>query len=222
VIQALYRLTDGKALIVADVGQHQMFAAQHYRFDEPRMWQTSGGLGTMGFSLPAAIGAQVARPDKEVWAIAGDGCFQMNLQELAVLTQERIPVKVAVVNNGYLGMVRQWQELFWAGNYQHVDLSGSPDYVKLADAYGIPAWRVGKPGDIEAAIQAARAHPGPALIEFQVAREENVFPMVPSGASLAEVIPDTPYVPAAVATPIPVAAPAAASPTPVHAQGGSR
>jgi len=222
VIQALYRLTEGKALVVADVGQHQMFAAQHYRFDDPDMWQTSGGLGTMGFALPAAIGAQVARPDKEVWAIAGDGCFQMNLQELAVLTQDRIPVKIAVINNGYLGMVRQWQEMFWGGNYQHVDLSGTPDYVKLADAYGIPAWRVGKPGDIEAAVQAARAHPGPALIEFQVAREENAFPMVPSGATLAEVIPDVPYVPAAIATPIPVAAPAAASPTPVHAQGGAR
>jgi acetolactate synthase-1/2/3 large subunit len=199
-----------------------MFAAQYYRFDEPRMFQTSGGLGTMGYSLPGAIGAQVARPDKEVWAIAGDGCFQMNLQELAVLTQERIPVKIAVVNNGYLGMVRQWQQLFWAGNYQHVDLSGTPDYVKLADAYGIPGWRVSAPGDLKAAIDAARAHPGPALVEFRVFREENVFPMVPSGAALSEVIPDTPYVPAAIPTPVPVATAAPAAPTPVHARGGSR
>jgi acetolactate synthase-1/2/3 large subunit len=223
VIQSLYRVTKGNALIVADVGQHQMFTAQHYPFEEPGMWQTSGGLGTMGYAMPAAIGAQCARPDKEVWAIAGDGCFQMTLQELAVLSAENLPVKVAVVNNGYLGMVRQWQELFWAGNYQHVDLAaGSPDYVKLADAYGIPAWRVSSPAELEQTMRAASAHPGPALIEFQVAREENVFPMVPSGAALSEVIPDTPYVPAAVATPVPVAAPVSASPTPVHAQGGSR
>jgi acetolactate synthase I/II/III large subunit len=222
IINALYTATRGEALIVADVGQHQMFAAQYYKFEEPGMWQTSGGLGTMGFSLPAAIGAQCARPDKEVWAIAGDGCFQMTLQELAVLTQERIPVKIAVVNNGYLGMVRQWQQLFWAGNYQHVDLAGTPDYVKLADAYGIPGWCVSSPGDVKSAIDAARAHPGPALIEFRVFREENVFPMVPSGAALAEVIPDTPYVPAAVPTPVPAATAAAPAPTPVHAQGGSR
>jgi acetolactate synthase-1/2/3 large subunit len=177
----------------------------------------------MGFSLPAAIGAQCARPDKEVWAIAGDGCFQMNLQEMAVLTQEQIPVKIAVINNGYLGMVRQWQQLFWAGNYQHVDLAGTPDFVKLADAYNIPGWRVTRPSEIAPAIAAARAHQGPAFIEFQVWREENVFPMVPSGAALSEVIPDTPYVPAAVATPIPAAGPAAPSqPTPVHATGGSR
>ncbi len=223
VIQTLYKLTRGEALIVADVGQHQMFAAQHYRFEEPGMWQTSGGLGTMGYSLPAAIGCQHARPDKEVWAIAGDGCFQMNLQELAVLSAENLPVKIAVINNGYLGMVRQWQELFWEGNYQHVDLAqGSPDYVKLAEAYGIPGWRVSAPSDLASAIEAARAHPGPALIEFCVAREENVFPMVPSGAALSDVIPDRPYVAPAVATPVPVAVPVGAGPTPVHAQGGSR
>jgi acetolactate synthase-1/2/3 large subunit len=223
VIQALYKLTKGEALIVADVGQHQMFAAQHYRFDEPRMFQTSGGLGTMGYALPAAVGCQYARPDKEVWAIAGDGCFQMNLQELAVLSAENLPIKIAVINNGYLGMVRQWQELFWEGNYQHVDLAqGSPDYVKLADAYGIAGWRVSSPGDLTAVIEAARAHPGPALIEFQVAREENVFPMVPSGAAPSDVIPDRPYVAPAVATPVPVVAPVGAGPTPVHAQGGSR
>jgi len=223
VVNGIYQATDGKAIIVADVGQHQMFAAQYYPFEEPRQFQTSGGLGTMGYSLPAAIGAQVAEPDKEVWAIAGDGCFQMNLQELAVLTQEQIPVKIAIINNGYLGMVRQWQQLFWAGNYQHVDLSGTPDFVKLADAYAIPGWRVRKPSEVGPAIAAARAHPGPAVIEFCVFREENVFPMVPSGASLAEVIPDTAYVPAAIATPIPAATPATPSaPTPVHAQGGPR
>jgi acetolactate synthase-1/2/3 large subunit len=140
-----------------------------------------------------------------------------------VLSAENLPVKIAVINNGYLGMVRQWQELFWEGNYQHVDLAqGSPDYVKLADAYGIPGWRVSLPEDLASVIAAARAHPGPALIEFQVAREENVFPMVPSGASLSEVIPDQPYVAPAIATPVPVAVPVGAGPVPVHAQGGSR
>ncbi|MDP8923158.1 MAG: biosynthetic-type acetolactate synthase large subunit [Chloroflexota bacterium] len=221
VIQKLYKLTKGEALVVADVGQHQMFAAQHYRFDEPDMWQTSGGLGTMGFSLPAAIGAQLARPDKQVWAIAGDGCFQMNIQELAVCVTENIPVKIAIINNAYLGMVRQWQELFWNRNYQHVDLAGPPDFVKLAQAYSIPAWRASLPGDVEPAIQAAMAYPGPAIIEFQVSREENVFPMVPQGAGLADVIPDVPYVPAAVPTPTPIPAAAPVAPTPVHAQGGS-
>ena len=187
------------------------------------MFQTSGGLGTMGYSLPGAIGAQCARPDKEVWAIAGDGCFQMNSQELAVLVQDRVPVKIAVINNGYLGMVRQWQQLFWAGNYQHVDLSnGTPDFVKLADAYGIPGWTASNPSEVQGAIEAARAYPGPALIEFRTFREENVFPMVPSGAALSEVIPDTPYVPAVIPTPVPAAAAAPAAPTPVHAQGGSR
>jgi acetolactate synthase-1/2/3 large subunit len=143
----------------------------------------------------------------------------MNLQELAVLIQDRVPVKIAVVNNGYLGMVRQWQQLFWEGNYQHVDLAtGTPDFVKLAEAYAIPGWRVQKPSELGPAIAAARAHPGPAVIEFCVFREENVFPMVPSGAALSEVIPDTPYVPAAVPTPIPASTPAApAAPAPVHA-----
>src|SRR5262249_16086694 len=163
-INALYKATKGQALIVADVGQHQMFAAQYYRFDGPRMFQASGGLGTMGYSLPGAIGAQCARPDKEVWPIPGHACFHMNLQQLAGLTPWPSPVKIAVSNHGYLGMVRQWQQLFWAGNYQHVDLSGTSDLVKLADAYDIPGWRVSHPRDLKAAIDAARAHPGPALV----------------------------------------------------------
>jgi acetolactate synthase-1/2/3 large subunit len=199
VIQGLYQATRGQALVVADVGQHQMFAAQHYLFDEPDTWITSGGLGTMGFALPAAIGAQMARPDKTVWAVAGDGCFQMTLQELAVCVVEKVPVKIAVINNSYLGMVRQWQELFWDRNYQAVDLAGPPDYVKLAEAYGIPAWRVTRPQEVQRAIGAAMAYPGPAIVEFQVAKEENVLPMVVPGTALAEVIPDTPYVEEAIA-----------------------
>jgi acetolactate synthase-1/2/3 large subunit len=181
-----------------------MFAAQHYLFDEPNTWLTSGGLGTMGFAMPAAIGAKMARPDKEVWAVAGDGCFQMTMQELAVCVVEQIPIKIAVINNSYLGMVRQWQELFWKRNYQAVDLAGPPDYVKLAQAYGIPAWRVTRPHEVAPAIGAASAYPGPAIIEFQVAKEENVMPMVVPGTALADVIPDTPY------EPVPVAVPAAA------------
>jgi acetolactate synthase-1/2/3 large subunit len=172
-----------------------MFAAQHYLFEEPNTFITSGGLGTMGFALPAAIGAQMARPDKTVWAVAGDGCFQMTMQELAVCVVDKVPVKVAIINNSYLGMVRQWQELFWEKNYQAVDLAGPPDYVKIAQAYGIPAWRVTKPHEVQPAIGAAMAYPGPAIVEFQVAKEENVLPMVVPGTSLADVIPDTPYVP---------------------------
>ena len=193
VIQGLYQATRGQALVVADVGQHQMFAAQHYMFDEPDTWITSGGLGTMGFALPAAIGAQLARPDKTVWAVAGDGSFQMTMQELAVCVVDKVPVKIAVINNAYLGRVRQWQELFWKGNYQAVDLSGPPDYVKLAEAYGIPAWRVTKPHEVQPAIGAAMACSGPAMIEFQVAKEENVLPMVVPGTALSEVIPDEAY-----------------------------
>ncbi len=203
VIQGLYQATRGEAIVVADVGQHQMFAAQHYLFEEPNTFITSGGLGTMGFALPAAIGVQMAKPDRTVWAVAGDGCFQMTMQELAVCVVDKVPVKIAIINNAYLGMVRQWQELFWNHNYQAVDLAGPPDYVKLAQAYGIPAWRVDKPGEVHAAIGAAMAYPGPAIIEFQVAKEENVMPMVVPGTALADVIPDTPYepqpIPAAVA-----------------------
>ena len=182
------------ATIVADVGQHQMFAAQHYIFDRPNSFITSGGLGTMGYSLPAAIGVQFARPNETVWCLVGDGCFQMTNQELAVLIQERLPVKIALFNNGSLGMVRQWQELFYQGNYQSVGLeSGSPDYVKLAEAYGIPACRAEKPGEVDKAVEAAMDFPGPYLIEFRIATEECVYPMVVPGTALSEVIPDEAY-----------------------------
>jgi acetolactate synthase I/II/III large subunit len=193
VIQALYRLTRGQAIVVADVGQHQMFAAQHYRYDEPYSWITSGGLGTMGYALPAAIGAQFARPDKEVWCVAGDGCFQMTMQELAVLAVQRLPVKVALLNNEYLGMVRQQQQVQYRGNIVEVDLAGGPDYVKLAQAYGIPAWRVTRPDEVSDAIGAARTYPGPAIVEFRVARHEDVYPWVLGGTALGDVLPDTPY-----------------------------
>jgi acetolactate synthase-1/2/3 large subunit len=193
VIQALYRLTRGEALIVADVGQHQMFAAQHYLYTQPYTYITSGGLGTMGYSLPAAIGAQMARPDKQVWCVVGDGCFQMTLQELAVLAVHRVPVKIALLNNEYLGMVRQQQQVQYKGNLVEVDLAGAPDYIKLAQAYGIPAWRVTQAGQLDDAIGAAMAYPGPAIIEFRVARTEDVYPWVLGGTSLGEVLPDMPY-----------------------------
>jgi acetolactate synthase I/II/III large subunit len=181
-------------VVVADVGQHQMFAAQHFIFDRPNTFITSGGLGTMGYSLPAAIGVQFARPMETVWCLVGDGCFQMTNQELAVLVQERLPVKIALFNNASLGMVRQWQELFYKANYQAVGLeSGSPDYVKLADAYGIPASRVTNPTEIDKAVQTAMGFPGPYLIDFCIATEECVYPMVVPGTALSEVIPDEAY-----------------------------
>jgi acetolactate synthase-1/2/3 large subunit len=194
VIQALYRATRGQAVIVADVGQHQMFAAQHYLYEEPYSYITSGGLGTMGYSVPAAIGAQMARPDKQVWCVVGDGCFQMTLQELAVIAAHRVPVKIALLNNEYLGMVRQQQQVQYRGNIVEVDLaSGSPDYVKIAQAYGIPAWRVSDARALDDTIGAAMAFPGPAIIEFRVVRDEDVYPWVLAGTALGDVLPDTPY-----------------------------
>ena len=147
----------------------------------------------MGYSLPAAIGAQMARPDKQVWCVVGDGCFQMTLQELAVLAVHRVPVKVALLNNEYLGMVRQQQQVQYKGNLVEVDLAGAPDYIKLAQAYGIPAWRVTEASQLDSAIGAAMAYPGPAIIEFRVARTEDVYPWVLGGTSLGEVLPDMPY-----------------------------
>ncbi len=189
VINALWNATQGKAMIVTDVGQHQMFMAQEYPFLVPNSHMSSGGLGTMGFALPAAIGAHFARPEQPIWCCAGDGGFQMTSQELAVVRKFDLPIKIAVFNNGGLGMVRQWQELFYNRNYVEVDLSGPPDFVKLADAYGIPAWRVDRPDQVAAAIKRAIDEPGPAFIEFAIDPGENVFPMVVSGTSLADVIP---------------------------------
>src|SRR5438552_3858850 len=195
VIQAIDRATRGEAIIVADVGQHQMFAAQHYQYTAPYTYITSGGLGTMGYSLPAAIGAQMARPDKQVWCVVGDGCFQMTLQELAVIAVHRVPVKIALLNNEYLGMVRQQQQVQYRGNIVEVDLAGGPDYIKLAQAYGVPAWRVSEASQLDDTVGAAMAYPGPAIIEFRVARTEDVYPWVLGGTSLGDVIADTPYEP---------------------------
>ncbi|MFQ6099740.1 MAG: biosynthetic-type acetolactate synthase large subunit [Anaerolineae bacterium] len=190
VIRAIWEATQGEAIVVTDVGQHQMWTAQYYHLDQPSPLITSGGLGTMGFGLPAAIGAQVARPDREVWAIVGDGGFQMTLHDLATVVQERLPLRIALFNNGYLGMVRQWQELFYDRRYESTYLL-NPDFVRLVEAYGIRSWRVTDPGETRQAIVEARSHPGPALIEFQIAQEGaegNVYPMVPAGAALHEMI----------------------------------
>ncbi len=187
VVRTLYEETNGDATIVTGVGQHQMWAGQHYFYKRPRQLISSGGLGTMGFELPGAIGAQVALPGQEVWAICGDGGFQMTMQELAVLVDEQLPVKIAIFNNGYLGMVRQWQQLFYDRNFVSVAIT-QPDFCKLADAYGIRAIRVEHKGEVQSAIREARAHKGPILIDFQIDQEENVWPMVPAGAALSETI----------------------------------
>jgi acetolactate synthase-1/2/3 large subunit len=185
IIHQLYELTGGEAIIVTGVGQHQMWAAQHYLHDEPNHFISSGGLGTMGFGLPAALGAKVGCPDKTVWCIDGDGSLQMTIQELQTLVQDKIAVKIAVLNNGYLGMVRQWQELFYAKRYIATPLS-CPDFVKVAEAYCIPGLRVTRREEVAPAIEQAMEHDGPFLIDFIVEPEENVFPMVPPGAAVAE------------------------------------
>jgi len=190
VIDSLQQQTGGQVIVVTDVGQHQMWTALYYDLDCPNYLITSGGLGTMGFGLPAAIGAQIAEPDREVWAIVGDGGFQMTMQELGTLVQEDLPVRIALLNNGCLGMVRQWQEMFYGGRYEATPLA-NPDFVRLVEAYGIPSWRVSDPADTLAAIAEARSQPGPAFIEFQVAQEGddgNVYPIVPPGAALHEMI----------------------------------
>jgi acetolactate synthase-1/2/3 large subunit len=187
IIRQLYEATGGEAVVVTGVGQHQMWAAQHYLFHEPNNFISSGGLGTMGFGLPAAMGAKVGRPDKVVWCIDGDGSLQMTIQELATLVQDDIAVKIAVMNNGFLGMVRQWQELFYERRYIATPLS-CPDFVKVAEAYCIEGLRVTTREEVAPAIEQAMATAGPFLIDFMVEPEENVFPMVPPGASVAEFI----------------------------------
>lgn len=181
VMEALYQVTKGEAIVTTDVGQHQMWAAQYYKFAEPHKWVTSGGLGTMGFGFPAAIGAQFAAPGKTVVAISGDGGFQMTLQELALLKEYDLPIKVMVVNNGCLGMVRQWQELFYEERFSHSLIPVQPDFVKLAEAYGIKGIRIDEPAELEGALQQAMAEPGPVVLDVRVAAGENVYPMVASG-----------------------------------------
>jgi acetolactate synthase-1/2/3 large subunit len=185
IIRQLYEATRGDAIVVTGVGQHQMWTAQHYIFHGPDSFISSGGLGTMGFGLPAAMGAKVGRPDRTVWLVDGDGSIQMTIQELATLVQDKIAVKIAIMNNGYLGMVRQWQELFYGKRYVATPLS-CPDFVKVAEAYCIPGLRVTRREDVIGAIQQAMECDGPFLINFMVEPEENVFPMVPPGASVAE------------------------------------
>lgn len=188
VIEAMYAITKGDAIIATEVGQNQMWAAQFYTFTKPRTLLTSGGLGTMGYGFPAAIGAQFAFPDKLVINVAGDGSIQMNIQELATVVQNKLPVKVVILNNGHLGMVRQWQELFYNRNYSHTNMEAQPDFVKLAEAYGVEGYRISKPEELEDVLRKALTSPNPAFIDVMVEREENVYPMVPAGAALDEML----------------------------------
>ena len=188
VIRELHRLTKGNAIITTDVGQHQMWVAQFYPFTKTRQLITSGGLGTMGFGLPAALGAQLACPNQLVVAVVGDGGFQMTNQELATAVQYELPVKIAIMNNGYLGMVRQWQEMFYDRTYSEVDISVAPDFVKLAEAYGAAGFRAERPDELPHALAAALNHKGVAVIDIAVAKEENVFPIVPAGANARDMI----------------------------------
>jgi len=193
VIHDLYRLTEGKAIVVTDVGQHQMWEAQYYKHDYPRKLITSGGLGTMGFALPAAIGAKFAKPDESVWVVCGDGGFQMTQAELSTCAQEGIKINVAIINNGFLGMVRQWQELFFGRRYVATPLL-SPDFVKIADAHGLTGLRVEKRSEVEGAVRKAEATEGTVVIDFRVEQEDSVYPMVPAGANLDDMI-ERPYKP---------------------------
>ncbi|HMF76963.1 MAG TPA: thiamine pyrophosphate-dependent enzyme, partial [Bryobacteraceae bacterium] len=182
------RLSGGRAIVASDVGQHQMWAAQLIRFNEPRLWINSGGLGSMGFGLPAAIGAQFARPDKLVFAIVGDGGFQMSIPELATIVNHALPIKIIVMNNGYLGMVRQWQELFYNNRLSEVKLSSFPDVEKLAGAYGFKGRTVSSVDEMPGALKQAVDEPGPYLLNVKVSPFENVFPMVPSGGAINEMV----------------------------------
>jgi acetolactate synthase I/II/III large subunit len=187
-VRALFEATGGEAIITSDVGQHQMWTAQHYDFPAPRRWINSGGLGTMGFGLPAAMGAAVGCPEKIVCCIAGDGSVQMNAQELATCAQNQIPIKVFIMNNGYLGMVRQWQELFWDGRYSQVDMGSFPDFVKLAEAYGVTGMRFEDKGTLVEDMKRAIATEGPVLVDVRVTREENTYPMIPAGHAAREMV----------------------------------
>jgi acetolactate synthase-1/2/3 large subunit len=187
-IEALYEATGGNAVVTSDVGQHQMWATQYYHYNRPRTWINSGGLGTMGFGLPAAMGAAVGCPEETVVCITGDGSIQMNMQELATCAQESIPVKVFIMNNGYLGMVRQWQELFWEGRYSQVDMGSYPDFVKLAEAYGATGMRLTDKTALVDDMRAALATPGPVMVDVRVSREENVYPMIAAGKAARDMV----------------------------------
>jgi len=188
VVEKISELAGDDAIITTEVGQNQMWTAQHYKFLKPRTFLTSGGLGTMGYGFPAAIGAQAAFPDRHVIDIAGDGSIQMNIQELATVVQYRLPVKIAILNNNFLGMVRQWQELFYDKRYSSTCMQVQPDFVKLAEAYGAKGLRAKKPEDVERVISEALAYDGPVIMEFMIAPEEDVYPMVPAGAPISEML----------------------------------
>jgi len=189
VVEKIYEITKGDAIICTEVGQNQMWAAQFYKYDKPRQWLSSGGLGTMGYGFPAAIGAQMACPDKLVFDIAGDGSIQMNIQELATAVINKLPVKVAILNNGVLGMVRQWQELFFKERYSHVHLDVIPDFVKVAEAYGAVGLRATKPDEVEPVLrESLKIKDKPVFMDFTVDWKEKVYPMVPAGASIDEMI----------------------------------
>jgi acetolactate synthase-1/2/3 large subunit len=187
VVNDLWRLTGGNAIVVTDVGQHQMWEAQYYKHEAPRTLITSGGLGTMGFALPAAIGARFAQPEADIWVIAGDGGFQMTAAELSTCKQEGIDLNIAIINNGYLGMVRQWQEFFYDRRYAATPII-SPDFVKLAEAHGLTGLRVDKRADVEGAFREARGNKGTVVVDFRVEQEDSVYPMVPAGADLNQMI----------------------------------
>ena len=188
VVKELSEATDGNAIVVTGVGQHQMWAAQHYTYRHPRSLITSGGSGAMGYEVPGAMGAQVGRPDKVVWSVAGDGGFQMTMAELATLVENKIPVKFAIINNSFLGMVRQWQEFFYHKSYVATGYSHNPDFVKLAEAFGMLGIRVTDKTQVRSAIMQAMEYDGPALVDFVVEEEENVYPMIPAGQTINDLI----------------------------------
>ncbi len=188
VIRSLSEVTKGRSVVVTGVGQHQMWAAQHYRFTRANSWLSSGGLGTMGYEVPAAMGAQVARPGELVWSVCGDGGFQMTMSELATVAENRLPVKYAILNNNHLGMITQWQDLFYNHDHQADAYTANPDFVKLAEAFGIKGLRVREQEEVVPAILAANNHPGPVVVDFVIDRVDHVYPMIPSGQSVEELI----------------------------------
>ncbi len=210
ILAAIRQATGGRAVLITDVGQHQMWAARFYGYEHFNSHITSGGLGTMGFALPAAMGAAFARPDAPIWVVAGDGGIQMNIQELATIAEVGAPIKIAIVNNGYLGMVRQWQEFFYQRNYSETRITG-PDYVKLGEAYGVPGFQVTRADQVADVVAAAMAVDGPAIIDFVIEREENVFPMVPPGKPNVDMIHHAPSAPTTATPATPAAAPRPAS-----------
>jgi acetolactate synthase-1/2/3 large subunit len=192
VLDRLDALTGGQAVITTDVGQHQMWAAQFLRARSSRHWISSGGAGTMGFGFPSAIGAQFGNPEKKVWAIVGDGGFQMTLMELATAFIHKLPVNCLIINNNFLGMIRQWQEMFYDNRVSGADLEGNPDFVKLAQAYGVKGLRIRRSADVDRILKQAHEDPGPCVVVAEVVKEDNVFPMIPAGASIAEMLIEKP------------------------------